>query len=604
MSEAASRRAFLIAALLAALASRWLYGLRALDPRSADWLLHGDPAQHYIGSVFFRAEAWHWPPGLITGFGEPPTSLVFADAIPLLALPAKLAGLAPGLQYFGLWMLACHVLAAVFGVSLLVRLGARPAAAVAGALLLAFTPMLLMRAYGHEALMAHFLILAALRLGLASWRWRGWLLLGAAALLVHPYLVAMVGVLGLAAAGAALQRGELRWPGLLAGAAMALVLATGLAWLAGYFIAGPERSAAGFGIYSANLLSWFDPMDWDDFLRTWQRSDAHAGEWSRLFPALPQATQGQYEGFAWLGAGGLLCVMVALGLALTAALRRRGRALARDGASPAQSFAWEAARELRPQADGVRIVWLLAGCLAMAVFALSSRPSLGAQILVDLPLPALLERLSGVFRASGRFVWPLTLLLLAWALARVGAGRRGAVVIVAALLLQAWDMQDKLSELRHRFRTGPAEVVAPANAPLWAEVFDHCPRLVFVAGRDPVATAGTDGVVSDATLSEAAGSGAGAWIGPTLAAARAGAHVASAPTARLSAEAVQRERERSVRLHAGQGWRADTVYLLSAPFDAATPDRLAARARVAGVAAQPVRADGFQLIVPDACRAR
>ena len=152
-----------LAALIALCFAAWLYGWRVVDPSSVQWLLHGDPAQHYIGSVFFSGEPWHWPPGRIDGLGDASTSVVFTDSIPLLAFAAKLLasiGLWPkDWQYFGLWMLACHALAGWHAVALLQRLGVRNGVALqTGAAFFVCAPMLLLRAYGHEALMAHFVV--------------------------------------------------------------------------------------------------------------------------------------------------------------------------------------------------------------------------------------------------------------------------------------------------------------------------------------------------------------------------------------------------------------------------------------------------------------
>src|SRR5690606_36749481 len=105
-----SRIAFVVSGVLGALYALWLYGVRVVDPTSVHWLLHGDAAQHFIGLSYFLVEPWHWPLGAIRRFGSDPTSVVFTDSIPLLALPAKALGMPSGTQYFGIWMLACHAL--------------------------------------------------------------------------------------------------------------------------------------------------------------------------------------------------------------------------------------------------------------------------------------------------------------------------------------------------------------------------------------------------------------------------------------------------------------------------------------------------------------
>eukprot|EP01034_Spumella_vulgaris_P003259 gene3259-4202_t len=172
---------------------------------------------------------------------------------------------------------------------------------------------MLLRVYGHEALMAHFLVLAALQRSLVPWRWGPWLALGACSVLVHPYLALMTGVLGIGAALSALALRELA-PGRLAmQAAASLALCGALAWAAGYFIGGGSQvSSGGHGFFSANLLTWADPMNWQAFLAQHGRDVARGREWSLLLPPQVQATAGQYEGFAYLGAGVLVLVMLAL----------------------------------------------------------------------------------------------------------------------------------------------------------------------------------------------------------------------------------------------------------------------------------------------------
>jgi hypothetical protein len=550
------RRAAWVAALLAVLFAFWLYGWRVVNPASAAWLLHGDPAQHYLGSVFFLGEPWHWPPGLITRFGEGATSVVFTDAIPLLALASKLLGVPPGLQYFGAWMVLCHALAAWWGVQLLRRMGVTGAAAlVAGGLFFTFTPSLLFRAYGHEALMAHFLVLAALERALAPWRWLPWLALAAVAVLVHPYLALMVSVIGTAAALAALAERRASLVGLLACGGVTGAVMVGEAWLAGYFAGSGQISAAGRMWFSANMLTWFDPMAWVDFMRGDPVIFAQSREWTRWLPALKQAQIGQYEGFAYLGAGGLAAVAIALA---AVALRRA------------------------PERTETRARWIavLLAALALALLALSTRPTIGATVITEIPVSPTVDRLLGVFRASGRFIWPLTYLLLGWALATAGRLRWGPLVLALLLLVQAADLFHKFKEFRIRFRGGPPHIEQPVADPVWPQALARCQRLELVSGPQP----------------------AGHWVGAALAAGRAGASFYPAPTARYSPDAAAARQEAVRKLLAGNGWRNDVVYVLVQPLpEGATVEKVAA---VLPPGIRHVRADGYDLAVPDACLGR
>lgn len=620
--RAAGRGAGLAVALIALAFALWLHGGRVIHPASHAWLLHGDPAQHFLGSVFFLSEPWHWPPGMITRFGEAPTSVVFTDSIPLLALVAKALGWPAGWQYFGLWMVACHVLAGWFALRLLRRMAMLPGgdaghaghaghvvdadhapghpgpalqahreggfttslAFTAAALFFVFAPTLLLRVYGHEALMAQFLVLAALERALAPWRFGPWLLLVAVSVLVHPYLAVMCAVIGLGAAIAAVCHRQVAWPALVGQGVIAALLLYALAWMAGYFVGAGQVSAAGHGFFSANALTWIDPMDWAAFNRAHQRAVPYDGEWSRWLPAQAQATGGQYEGFAYLGAGMLLVLGVALVLCLCRGLAARRFAIASTGAHDlASPGASHHASDHAGHRASRRALWITA--ILLALWAWSLRPSVGAHVLVDIPAAGALESFLGTFRASGRFIWPLTYLAMAWAFTQVlrapaqaGArGRRWAVaLIVLALVLQWVDLRGKLREFRTRMRIGPAGIEQPVDLVAWRPVLTRCPLLH---------------IVSEALPPEG-------WIGPTLAAALSGAQVDPAPTARRSQQTEQAYRDAARQLITTQGWRADTVYLLAQPLSGASLDAILPGLPSTHVAQ---RLQDRTLVVPQAC---
>lgn len=266
-----------LAAVLGATFFLWLFGVRPLDPTNIGWLMHGDPAQHYLGWSFFRGESWHWPPGRIENFVAPVgTGIVYTDSIPLLAFLFK--PFAPWLpadfQYFGAWMLACYVLSAVFGWRLMARATPYLRLRALGTLFFLMSPAMLLRAYGHESLMAHWLLLAGLDRYAAPWRGGAWLVLLVLAVLVHPYLFLMT----LALAAAALIRTivvEKTSARLLWQVAFGAIVLLMVMWVAGHLIATLHQLAAkGYGHHSANVLTYIDPMDWQDFLHSYGRSTA------------------------------------------------------------------------------------------------------------------------------------------------------------------------------------------------------------------------------------------------------------------------------------------------------------------------------------------
>jgi hypothetical protein len=203
-----------------------------------------------------------------------------------------------------------------------------------------------------------------------------------------------------------------------------------------FSVSGAESlSTEGLGHYSMNLLGPIRPAGW-----------------SRFLPELPGATAGQdFEGFQYMGAGVLLLMAIALTVG-----RRRLRA-----APPA----------------GFGIPVFLAALLLAAV-ALSPRITLGSEVVMDLSGPWA-ARLA-VFRATGRFFWPLSYLLLAWTVARVVTrlpSRVALSLLLGAVTVQAVDLHGA-HEARRRSARDPAFYawVNPMASPVWHQVlpaYDH-----------------------------------------------------------------------------------------------------------------------------------
>ena len=441
-------REILVTVLLAALVYGYLFGVDTLLPTHYNWLLQGDSAQHYLGWQFFRHEAWQWPPGRILSFGYPSgTAIVFTDSIPLLALLLKpIDSLLPAeFQYFGLWILACYALNGYFGLRLIARYTSHTALRIAAASFFILSPPLLLRGYGHAALMAHWLLLASIDTCLRAWSWPRWLLWSAIAALCHPYLLLMV--LGFMAASGAttvwIDKTQRLRTVLLHGIGLGLVLLL-LMGLAGHFSSSGLLQTEGYGYFNMNSLSLIDPLlGWSRYIR--QR------------PVHPDYAMlgnfGQYEGFLYLGAGMILLVVMALALQLA-----------------------------RPQPLARRWWPLVAVGLIFWLLALSNVVTFAEQRLFTVPLPDALHRALSIFRASGRLGWPafylinLAALLL---LVRHLPARSALAVLVAALALQVADQSDKYREFRGLIRQRMAWQT-PLQSPQWAALAQRASALVVV----------------------------------------------------------------------------------------------------------------------------
>ena len=407
----------LAAALLGACIVLAIFGWHIVPPGRTGWMLSGqvgpDPVQYWLGWAFFREDGWRLPPGLNPRWGmELGSSIFYADAIPLLAIPAKLLWpVLPLDQYWGLWLLGCGALQALFAALAVRRLGGGALAQVAAGGLLVLSPMLINRMGGHFALAGQWLVLAALWLWWAPPTRRralGWVVLAAATALVHSYLLPMV--LALWLADATRRRAWIEAP-FVPGAAIAAL------WLAGFFVLRAGHGGAGYGAMQMDLLAPFDP-----------------GFWGSLPPALGSAEHPE-TGSSYLGLGGII-------LAGCAAL------------VPWRRGAWPLAAVL----------------LAMLAFAISHRVTLSGALLLELPLPARLVELAGALRASERFWWPLAYALMLLGVAGLvrRLGPRGAgLALVLLLAVQAVDLRPAYARIAHFFPPTAATLPLRLADPEW-----------------------------------------------------------------------------------------------------------------------------------------
>jgi hypothetical protein len=393
------------------------------------------------GYWWFVQDDWRWPLLSLPRAEWPTgTNAELFDIVPGLAILGKVLRSAFGVAVnpYPAWVAFCFAMNGA-ALALLVRtLGQRSAvAAILAGAFGALAPVVQFR-FGHTALLAHWLPLSCLALyfwsrprGLDIWSVAGLVGICLLASLTHLYLYVMTAAVAAAAAmQAALDRSSAipRAAGTLLLILLAGVLplwAFGL--LSGVGLAGIPGD---FSRYSMNLLSPVWP----------QYSGLFA--WTHLYWLTQESmegTSGQYEGFDYLGAGGLLLI------ALSVPVWRHGvgRALRRHAA-------------------------LTLALALLTVWALSNRIWLGHALIVAYEPPRLLaQTVLSWFRSSGRMFWPVGWLLLAIGIAGATAQTRTRAGLLAATLALAMQWID-VAPFRDRFavlvRKPPISAFGPAVA--------------------------------------------------------------------------------------------------------------------------------------------
>lgn len=404
---------FLLAAIVCGTANAVaLLGVEVVDPTNLSWLKN-DPVINYLGWAFLRDDPhWHFPLTYTTHLGYPAgLSVAYTDSIPLVAVLLRpLSTLLPDpFQYLGLYSCLLMMLQAYFGFRLCHLLcGGNRAFAAIGGLFILTAPAFTRGFYGHFALTSHWLILAALveyfRLDSASdddRRFRTALLITGVAGAVNPYVAVLVLLIVFATLlRAALERRASVPHTVLQAVLLVAVLGISL-FVFGFMVSGDisDYSGVGYGYYSMNLLAPLNPMRFG----------------SVLLPTLPSATDGQHEGYNYLGAG--IIVLLAAGLA-------------RKPASLRSLFSH-------------RLFPLLLLSLLCTLLAASSRITFGSITLVDLHLPHVAHALLSSLRASGRLFWPVHYLLLLAAILltyKAWGSKHGVILLGAMLAFQSVDL--------------------------------------------------------------------------------------------------------------------------------------------------------------------
>ena len=430
---------YCLAALLSLAFIAYLFPIAFLAGHGA-FFENGDASQHVAGWQFYVRDGWHFPLLHTERLNHPEgTNIAFTDSIPLAALLFKLvsAWLPAGFHYIGLWHALAFMTQGLAAVFLVRALGVGHLAGALCAAFFALTwPALLWR-IGHPSLMTQGIVLGAFAvylLGRAG-RWSvnaaaaGLVALSIGGLTVHPYFFAFCYPLFLAFLVEQALAGEGWRPQILRLAASLAALVV-VAALLGYFSHG-ATTTFGYGFYSMNLSA---PFCGGKLIGC--AGDALRHEFGEY--RFADATGGQYEGYNYFGAGVLLMMALALALharSIPAAMRRY---------------------------PVLCVVLLL-----FAAYAVTNQVYLGASELLSVPLPALFDRITGTFRASGRFFWPVGYLLLFITLAALLRKRSVAVLLLLALAvpLQWKDVQ----LLRERIRMKASAAASGDMAP-WAQV--------------------------------------------------------------------------------------------------------------------------------------
>jgi len=501
--------AFLIGLIIGIVIFIAIYGFGVINPTNTEWLLHSDDlegsidlTQHYMGWVFYRDTPWTFPLGLTEGIYSEPVSVVYTDSIPLFALFFKIfSGILPdSFQYMGLFGLMCYGLMGGFGALVTRRYTSSVLVNGISATLFVLSPILLNRMYLHTALSAHFLIVAGIVLWLYrdKMRWSryliSWIVLIAGGTLINAYFTPILLGILLCSILQDIITGAKMGKNIVLLALPILVSLFG-AWIMGMFYGETNASGSGgLDMLSFNLDGFFNPMTYATSFGHFTH-DFREVTYSGIVRGFPLLSPYQNEGFAYLGLGMIILVIIAFVLLIAYIIRRLiGRNRSNDS-SPKRGKTYT-----RRQIISV-IVSLLVYLVVFTLLAMSPKWTIGEVEILNIPWPKMIWDLLSTFRSTGRFIWPVYYMIMSLALliptyifvrndkdtyATNIFPRRNVFVIEKAIIIailvlvvivQIIDLWPAMKQKHNDFHK-EVEYVSDLTSPSWEEIAAKCDTIV------------------------------------------------------------------------------------------------------------------------------
>lgn len=428
------------------------YGLDIVIPTNISWLLdiHHDWGTHYLGWAFYRDEPWTFPLGQMENLCYPVgTNVGYFDSIPLLALFFKIfSGILPNdFQFLGAWLLFCQLMLAVYVVKIAKLYSIKWIYTLAGVMLIACNPVLIYRGM-HPSLCCHFFILGSIYYYLkpldktnvisVNNRQASLLLISS---LVSPYVCFMIIGFNFILPFKSYFYGKL----LSLKKAIAYPIVSSILVILLWFVFGMVDFSDSvnlevqnsYGLYGFNLNSFFN-----------------SSGFSSIFPALPQVTAFQYEGFMYLGLG----MMILIGISFLLLLSKKKT--------------WSS---LKLKTTNLPLLLLV---IILTLFAISHKVTYGNNTLFEYPIPSLIMKVGGVFRASGRFVWVAYYLILLLSLLLFSKSKYNEKIKIAIIFMvvfiQFYDVKPIYTYRNLKY----GEYITPLSNEKWKGMIQNFDRII------------------------------------------------------------------------------------------------------------------------------
>lgn len=368
-----------------------------LNPHETQWF-GVDNTTSYIAQLTYVSSNWTFPLLRNPEYGGPlSTSLTFTGPSPIIGLTMKFLGLNAEIQLFGLWILFNFFLQLIFASKLLRLMGITANFARLFSVFFLST-FLILKSQGHFWLISHYLILWSLYFLILylkenTFKPLEFGILLCLSYLTNIYLLAMVVLIMLLIFTIRLLAYRESTKLVLADfsrlfALLFVVFITfdGIVLQNNLYQTAKTFVSSTYGYHGFNLFTFFNP-DTGIIAEGAPISDPDIISHFSVFPFSLGMIPGAYEGFMYLGLG------VILGLLFLVFMHYEKPLIHGLNLNVKQKKA------------------IIIFSVLVTTFAISYRVGIGS-IEIEFPFPTTLDHVLGIFRSSGRFMWPFAYFLM------------------------------------------------------------------------------------------------------------------------------------------------------------------------------------------------
>nr|WP_308545436.1 DUF6311 domain-containing protein [uncultured Lachnoclostridium sp.] len=446
---------FIVGSILGFLSFLYVYGFDVLRVQNDDWLMKGgDLSQHYLGWKFYRESNWSFPLGLIENLVYPnKVSIMYTDSIPLFAIIFKIFSpiLPRTFQYFGIWGAFCFALQGGISAIIVKKFTNSYILPVLSSLFFIFSPVVLQRMFAHTALAGHWIILLTIAICLYKEFFNTfrknlliWTFLLSLAVTIHMYFVPIIlAFMVFYFIKDYIETKKMKDSLIIIGTAILFALVT--MYMLGAFYGNSDIVQPGLGIYSANINTLFNSRGTSKFL-------LH----------LPLATYGQEEGYAYLGLGIFILLVISI-VDLLDNFNRRS----------------SLKEKVKNNVDTVLIMILM---LIFFIFAISYVVTFNDKTIVRIPLPSFIISILSIFRASGRFMWPImyTIMILSIkSILKYHTKKPTIIMLWICCLLQLVDLSPFINSKKDYYNQN-LEYTSQLTSEAWTELAKNHNQIIFM----------------------------------------------------------------------------------------------------------------------------